>query len=248
MGGLAEDHVNDGNYGELISTSFTQTWLKIRDSDRFWYENRESSGFTEEEINQIQMTTLLEIIKRNTPSTASYPQDLWFVQPSTLSKAPNQAYGYSVQLADGFNMQWKISGSDVIFLITVSSTKSWFGIGFNPNGPAMQDTDMMIFVNTPNGVDAKNYIGIGRAIKPKLLPDDEQNLELLSGTKVENGLTIVEVKRPLNAKNRKSLTGQITSKRLGRTILFIYFLLTDLTKYIKLLTRIYLFSGLCLEI
>lgn len=216
MGGLAEDHINDGNYGELISKSFTETWSRIRDSDRFWYENKEVSGFTEEEINEIQTTTLLAIIQRNTPLSASYPQNLWFVQPTAISKAPNQGYGFMVQLADGFNMQWKISGSDVIFLITVSSINSWFGIGFNPNGPAMQDTDMMVFVNSPNsqyGVIAKNYKGIGRAVRPQLLADDDQILELLSGTKVENGFTIVEVKRPLNAKNRKTLTGQIKSKR-----------------------------------
>jgi len=212
MGGLAEDHINDGNYGELISKSFAETWLRIRDSDRFWYENREVSGFSLDEISQIQTTTLLEIIKRNTPKSVSYPQNLWFVQPASISKALNQGYGFSAQLADGFNMQWKISGSDITFLITVSSINSWFGIGFNPNGPAMQDTDMMVFVNSPNsqyGVIAKNYLGVGRAVKPKLLADDDQILELLGGTKVENGFTIVEVKRPLNAKNRKSLTGQI---------------------------------------
>src|ERR1051325_1407693 len=85
MGGLAEDHINGGNYGELISTSFYQTWTRIRDQDRFWYENKEVSGFSDDDISKIQTTTLLAIIKRNTPPSTNYPQNLWFVQPSALS-------------------------------------------------------------------------------------------------------------------------------------------------------------------
>src|SRR5205085_12411521 len=101
---------------------------------------------------------------------------------------------------DGFKMQWKIDGSDVIFLFTVSSATAWFGIGFNRNGPAMKDTDMMIFWNKDNSVIGKNFKGIGRAIKPQELPDDDQIITITSA-KVSNGSTIVEVKRPLDAKN-----------------------------------------------
>ncbi|CAI2175626.1 490_t:CDS:10 [Funneliformis geosporum] len=42
MGGLAEDHINGGNYGELFYKSFSEQWLNIRDSDRFWYENKDA--------------------------------------------------------------------------------------------------------------------------------------------------------------------------------------------------------------
>ncbi|CAI2166612.1 17006_t:CDS:2 [Funneliformis geosporum] len=76
MGGLAEDHVNGGNYGELFSKSFSESWLKIRDSDRFWYENKDA-GFTKDEISKIQQTTLLQILERNTPQYVTYPQNLW---------------------------------------------------------------------------------------------------------------------------------------------------------------------------
>ncbi|GBB83501.1 hypothetical protein RclHR1_10200008 [Rhizophagus clarus] len=211
MGALAEPHINGGNYGELISYSFNATWTRIRDSDRFWYENKEVSGFSDADISKIQTTRLVDIIRRNTPASSIFPDNLWFVQPSAVTTSYSNNYGYGVSFADGFNMQWKIEGSDVVFLITVSSVNSWFGIGFNPNGAAMKDTDMMIFSNSDDSsaVNGNNYKGVDRAIKPRLLPPDDQILTILDGTKVANGMTTVEVKRPLDAKNRKSLKDQI---------------------------------------
>ncbi|CAG8586007.1 12444_t:CDS:10, partial [Funneliformis caledonium] len=216
MGGLAEDHVNGGNYGELFYKSFSEQWINIRDSDRFWYENKDA-GFSKEDIAKIQTTTLLDILTRNTPKSSLYPQNLWFVQPPASLKIPedNAAYKDALPLADGFVIQWKIDGSDITFLITLSSTNSWFGIGFNPEGDAMSGTDMMIFQNQKKEgsneitVTGKNYKGIGLAIKPKELPDNDQILTLLSATRVVDGMTQVEVKRPLIAENRKSIDGTI---------------------------------------
>ncbi|CAI2178890.1 18227_t:CDS:10 [Funneliformis geosporum] len=216
MGGLAEDHINGGNYGELFYKSFSEQWLNIRDSDRFWYENKDA-GFSQEDIAKIKTTTLLDILIRNTPKSSLYPQNLWFVQPPTSLKIPedNADYKDALPLADGFIIQWKIDGSDITFLITMSSTNSWFGIGFNPEGDAMSGTDMMIFQNQKKEnsneitVIGKNYKGIGLAIKPKELPEDDQILSLLGATRVVDGMTQVEVKRPLIAKNRKSIDGTI---------------------------------------
>ncbi|RIA89934.1 heme peroxidase [Glomus cerebriforme] len=212
MGGLAEDHINGGNYGELISASFVETWTRIRDTDRFWYENKEVSGFSDDDLSKIHTTRLLDIIKRNTPPDSVYPDNLWFVQPPAIPVSLNNEYGYSVLLADGFSMQWKIDGTDVVFLITVSSINSWFGIGFNPDGAAMKNTDMMIFWNSNdanNGVVGENFKGVDRAVKPRELPPDDQIIKITDGTNVANGITTVEVRRPLSAKNRKTLVGQI---------------------------------------
>ena len=210
MGGLAEDHVNGGNYGELFYKSFSEQWINIRDSDRFWYENQDA-GFSNEEIAKIQTTTLLDILIRNTPKSSSYPQNLWYVQPATLkSPVGNTTYEDSILLADGFKIQWKIDGSDITFLITISSTNSWFGLGFNPNSDAMSGTDMMIFRSFEKTVTGRNYKGVGRAIKPMELPDDDQILTILT-TKIADGMTQVEVKRPIEAKNRKTIDGNIES-------------------------------------
>ncbi|CAI2162308.1 12048_t:CDS:10 [Funneliformis geosporum] len=75
MGGLAEDHINGGNYGELFYKSFSEQWKLIRDSDRFWYENQDA-GFSQEDIAKIKTTTLLDILIRNSPKSSLYPQNL----------------------------------------------------------------------------------------------------------------------------------------------------------------------------
>ncbi|GBC07612.1 hypothetical protein RclHR1_07570008 [Rhizophagus clarus] len=211
MGGLAEDHVNGGNFGELFYKSFSDQWIKIRASDRFWYENADA-GFSQEEISEIQTTTLLDIIKRNTPDSY-YPQNLWFVQPPASSQLPektNNGYNSPLSLSNDYNIQWKMDSTNITFLITMSSTNSWFGLGFNPNGNGMTDTDMMIFWNQPqdNSVTGKNYKGIGLGIVPMQLPDDDQIITILSQN-VEGGTSTLEVTRPINNKNRKSIDGDI---------------------------------------
>ncbi len=210
MGGLAEDHVNGGNYGELFYKSFSDQWIKIRSSDRFWYENSDA-GFSKDDIAKIQSTTLLDILKRNTPNSY-YPQNLWFVQPPASSSPEDTKNGYNspLSLSNDYNIQWKIDSTNITFLITMGSTNAWFGLGFNPNGNSMTDTDMMIFQNQDNSVIGKNYKGQGLGIVPKQLDNDQ--IITIYNQKVENGVTSLEVTRPINDKNRKSLDGTIESK------------------------------------
>ncbi|CAG8578562.1 5284_t:CDS:2 [Funneliformis caledonium] len=42
-----EDHVNEGNYGELFSKVLLNRGQR-RDSDRFWYENKDA-GFNKDD-------------------------------------------------------------------------------------------------------------------------------------------------------------------------------------------------------
>ncbi|GBC07611.1 hypothetical protein RclHR1_07570007 [Rhizophagus clarus] len=209
IGGLAEDHVNGGNFGELFYKSFSEQWIKIRATDRFWYENADA-GFSQDDIIKIQTTTLLDIIKRNTPDSY-YPQNLWFVQPFTSTAAVDGAengYNSPLSLSDDYNIQWKMDSTNITFRITMSSTNAWFALGFNPNGNGMTDTDMMIFWNQDNSVVGKNYKGIGLGIVPMQLPDDDQIITIFN-QKVQDGTTTLEVTRPINNKNRKSLDGDI---------------------------------------
>ncbi len=62
VGGLAEDAVNGGMMGELISAILIQQFEALRDGDRFWYEN----SLNDEELQLLGRTTLAEIIRRNT--------------------------------------------------------------------------------------------------------------------------------------------------------------------------------------
>ncbi|RUP51464.1 heme peroxidase [Jimgerdemannia flammicorona] len=106
VGGLAEDHVAGASVGELFNASLWNQFTRLRDSDRFWYEN---DMFTAEELDVISHTSLRDIIIRNladpatgnlqtvsatqtytaslndtsqpNPLSSLLPDNLWFVQP-----------------------------------------------------------------------------------------------------------------------------------------------------------------------
>jgi hypothetical protein len=63
VGGLAEDHVDGAMLGELFWTIVRDQFLRLRDGDRFWYENEQ---FTAAELTDIRGTTLAKVIADNT--------------------------------------------------------------------------------------------------------------------------------------------------------------------------------------
>ncbi len=63
LGGLAEAHVGDANVGELIYTILVTQFIRLRDGDRFWYQNDPALKDMESELSD---TCLSTIIKRNT--------------------------------------------------------------------------------------------------------------------------------------------------------------------------------------
>jgi hypothetical protein len=64
VGAMAEDKVGRGVTGQLSKSIIKKGFTKMRDGDRFWYENPDL--FTPDFIAQIKATTLADIIKRNT--------------------------------------------------------------------------------------------------------------------------------------------------------------------------------------
>ncbi len=65
VGGLAEDHVRDGNLGPTFTAIIADQFQRLRDGDRFWYEGT----FSGQQLNQIRNTTLADVIERNTDLT-----------------------------------------------------------------------------------------------------------------------------------------------------------------------------------
>ncbi|XP_063268433.1 dual oxidase 2 [Prinia subflava] len=59
--------------GSLFSTIILEQFVRLRDSDRFWFENTENGLFTEEEIREIRNTTFHSIL---TSVTHAKPTDL----------------------------------------------------------------------------------------------------------------------------------------------------------------------------
>lgn len=64
VGSLAEDFHDEANVGELIYIVLKDQFERLRDGDRFWYEN--DSAFSEDEISELKHTKLSDIIIRNT--------------------------------------------------------------------------------------------------------------------------------------------------------------------------------------
>lgn len=63
IGGMLESY---GNPGELFSTVIVDQFTRIRDSDRFWFENENNGIFTREEIAELRKVTLWDIIINST--------------------------------------------------------------------------------------------------------------------------------------------------------------------------------------
>jgi Ca2+-binding RTX toxin-like protein len=65
VGGLAEDHVTGSSMGETFRTIIADQFERLRDGDRFWYQN----VFSGDELAAIESTRLSDIIERNTDVT-----------------------------------------------------------------------------------------------------------------------------------------------------------------------------------
>jgi peroxidase len=62
VGAMAEDHVRGSSAGPLVQRIMTDQFQRLRDGDRFWFEKSLSGS----QLNQIEHTTLADIIERNT--------------------------------------------------------------------------------------------------------------------------------------------------------------------------------------
>jgi len=64
VGGLAEDHLNDANVGPLFYEIIRDQFIRLRDGDRYYYEN--DTTLRADEVELIESSTLGKIIERNT--------------------------------------------------------------------------------------------------------------------------------------------------------------------------------------
>ena len=69
VGMLAEDHVRGGSVGELAAAVIADQFTRLRDGDRFWYQNLVSP----ERAGEIGSTRLSDVIERNTGLTTIQP-------------------------------------------------------------------------------------------------------------------------------------------------------------------------------
>eukprot|EP00118_Oscarella_pearsei_P006944 m.32550 g.32550 ORF g.32550 m.32550 type:complete len:1691 (+) comp31668_c0_seq3:179-5251(+) len=89
-GGLLET-TSDGP-GELFSTIIKDQFERIRDADRFWFENEDNGLFTKNETEAILAATFKDIIMRVTNLTDEDLQDNVFTNRNPLEPNGNKTY------------------------------------------------------------------------------------------------------------------------------------------------------------
>ncbi|EMI53225.1 peroxidase family protein [Rhodopirellula sallentina] len=77
VGGLVEDHVDGASVGETFQTIIADQFERLRDADRFWYQNT----FSGSALAEIESTTLADIVERNTDLT-DLQDDVFFFSAS----------------------------------------------------------------------------------------------------------------------------------------------------------------------
>lgn len=63
VGGMLESY---GEPGELFKVVIKEQFLRLRDADRFWFENADNDIFTQEEIKELRKITMWDIIVNST--------------------------------------------------------------------------------------------------------------------------------------------------------------------------------------
>ena len=81
--GLAEDHVEGAMVGETFHAIIVDQFIRLRDGDRFWYENDPYFLANQEILDELRRTTLADVIRRNTPINDEIPDDV-FTLPSPV--------------------------------------------------------------------------------------------------------------------------------------------------------------------
>lgn len=97
VGGLAEDHLPGSSMGETFSMIIIDQFERLRDGDRFWYEN----VFSGEALKEIDGTTLADVIERN--SDISGLQENVFFAPTVMQidLAETRTTNVTIRAKDG---------------------------------------------------------------------------------------------------------------------------------------------------
>jgi peroxidase len=84
VGALAEDHLPGASVGPLVAAGVRLQFERLRDGDRFWYDN--DTDFTPSEIAALHQLHLSDIIRRNSGIT-NVQTNVFFVipEPGTLT-------------------------------------------------------------------------------------------------------------------------------------------------------------------
>lgn len=80
IGGLAEDHLPNSSMGVTFTKIIVDQFTRLRDGDRFWYQ----VSLPQDRVQDIQNTTLADVIRRNTKLTKLQADVFFFNEATTV--------------------------------------------------------------------------------------------------------------------------------------------------------------------
>ncbi|CAJ0846374.1 7327_t:CDS:10 [Entrophospora sp. SA101] len=218
VGAIVEDHLDGSNFGELMSISMFTQFTKIRDSDKFWWEN--GNMFTDVERVTLKSTTFKDIILRNLPENNKpiMPQNIWTVQPQSKttnsSSAVDVNYPNNIPAWSPYVIKYRIDDSFIHFKITLQTDdgEGWFGMGFEPDDIGMKGADFVIGFVRENKIDIFNYRSSSADHYP---PNRDDNSDLTNiNSNVSDSLATIEFSRPLLPDGRRGIKdGHVKCKK-----------------------------------
>ena len=96
IGGLAEDHLPGSSMGETFSKIIVDQFERLRDGDRFWYQN----VFHGSQLAELEHTTLADVIERNTGIQNLQPNVFFAPSVMYVDLAQSHANNVTVRVAD----------------------------------------------------------------------------------------------------------------------------------------------------
>ncbi len=80
---LAEDHVDGASVGETLQAVIGEQFRRLRDGDRFWFENDPFFVANTDLLDEVRDTTLADIIRRNTSVEDELSDNVFVVSDSS---------------------------------------------------------------------------------------------------------------------------------------------------------------------
>ncbi|MCA9066421.1 MAG: peroxidase, partial [Planctomycetaceae bacterium] len=168
VGGLAEDHLPESSMGATFTAILVDQFTRLRDGDRYWYQNI----FSGQQLQTIDNTTLADVILRNS-SVGSLQTNVFFAPGSEtvyVNPAEHGLQSLEIREQNGRIVVTDVRGRQIlldreigdiggIVILGSDSVREQIGISAGIN-----DLDLPFGVDVRGGVGADSFIirGTGR--------------------------------------------------------------------------------------
>jgi cytochrome b involved in lipid metabolism len=162
VGGLLETH-HKGILGPLFHAIIKDQFVRLRDGDRYWFEN--PGVLSVADLASVKQDTLSKLILRNTNITF-FPTSAFVYYHGDFIDGKSQSVGSgattqsnSVDFVPGvFSMKWTTTGSTAVVTLC-HKNPGWFAVGFGQT--IMAGADMIVITRENGIITAKEFLGTG---------------------------------------------------------------------------------------